>query len=575
MWKGGHNMKFQRKIIVIYLCFFIFTICVFSWNYSKLLLKQEEERELQNLDTMASLMIRKAEDMYEDLESIIVYLLSDIQVIEALDDLSKKEDVSYEKLYFDPSYQLIRSKMINYYFLEQYYKIIIFNSNNVLISNTDVEKNYIQDESVYLTYPWVEKVTDKKGKDILIGLHDDNWEDNDMKVISLVKEIQGNQRGIIEVQISEEMLKNFFEMSKDVEFVITTKENEIIYVNNIGDIAKIKKRILQDNSNLIKKESKNMDIKVYILKNQSTNHAGLSVFSFVFVVFILSMFCSIGYVIVSSRYIVRPIRQLKSIMEKTNHCEDIEEFPTKISNDEIEALFQSYVAVVRRLQNSIEKEKRISYLQLQSQFDLLQAQIDPHFLFNVLNIIASRGAVADDETICEICGKLAAMLRYSTNTNVKYATLKEEENYLQQYFSILKYRYEDTLQYMIEIDSNIYDEKIPKVVLQQIVENAVKHACKENVQISVYGGRIGAEGWYILVRDNGNGIEKEILMKIEEEIKGVKRKLSENRENVEMEIGGMGLINTFARMYLVYDSRLSFKIKRNDMGGTDVIIKVS
>lgn len=70
-----------------------------------------------------------------------------------------------------------------------------------------------------------------------------------------------------------------------------------------------------------------------------------------------------------------------------------------------------------RLYKAIRREKQLSDLQMQTQFDMLQAQVNPHFIYNVLNVISSRGSMNDDEVICDICDDLAGMLRYSTDTN--------------------------------------------------------------------------------------------------------------------------------------------------------------
>lgn len=219
-------------------------------------------------------------------------------------------------------------------------------------------------------------------------------------------------------------------------------------------------------------------------------------------------------------------------------------------------------------------EKRMSLLQLQAQFDLLQAQVNPHFIYNVLNVISNRGIMSDDEVICEICGELAAMLRYATNTKEKYATVREEIRYLDQYLHLLKYRYDYRLSYSIDIDEKMYDKRLPKIVLQQIVENAVLHGYEQlndRIEIEVIGGQED-DDWYIKIHDNGCGINGETLEKLEGQIDSVRKKLTKDRTNVELEIGGMGLVNTFARLYLLYDENLIFRITSQQ--GTDVVIGV-
>ena len=81
----------------------------------------------------------------------------------------------------------------------------------------------------------------------------------------------------------------------------------------------------------------------------------------------------------------------------------------------------------------------------------------------------------NDETICEICGRLADMLRYSTNTKTRYASIAEEVAYTEQYLYLIKVRYGDKISLDTEIDSGIKAQIVPKTVLQQIVENSINH----------------------------------------------------------------------------------------------------
>lgn len=145
------------------------------------------------------------------------------------------------------------------------------------------------------------------------------------------------------------------------------------------------------------------------------------------------------------------------------------------TDDEVQAVGIAYQNLMRRLNESIVKEKRMSLLQLQAQFDTLQAQVNPHFLYNVLNVISSRGIMDGDEEICEICGCLAAMLRYSTNTKERYATVEKELEYLERYIFLLKSRYEHRLEVEVDCEESVKHEQLPKIVLQQLVENNIQH----------------------------------------------------------------------------------------------------
>lgn len=296
---------------------------------------------------------------------------------------------------------------------------------------------------------------------------------------------------------------------------------------------------------------------------------------FAFMLIFLTGIASFAYIYLMSRYMSKPIRQMKQQMENT----DIHNFqilePVEIKDKEIRKLYESYENVLQKLQKSIQKERILSELQRKAQFDLLQAQVNPHFLFNVLNVISGRGAEADDEVICDICADLGEMLRYSTNVQEKQAKLKEEIHYLQLYLKLLKFRYADMLEYEIHIDSGMDELEVPKMVVQQIVENSIMHGFKNTDRMKriAVTGECSSTEWNLKIRDNGTGIEEEIRKEIYRKWSDIKDALSEKRSHVEMAIGGMGLVNTYARLYQIYGESLLMEL-HSLPEGTEVSINV-
>lgn len=285
---------------------------------------------------------------------------------------------------------------------------------------------------------------------------------------------------------------------------------------------------------------------------------------------------SMGVVIFIASKLSRPLTVLKDQMENTGIENMDAELVVPNTDDEVQAVGIAYQNLMHRLNESIVKERRMSLLQLQAQFDTLQAQVNPHFLYNVLNVISSRGIMDGDEEICEICGCLAAMLRYSTNTKERYATVEKELEYLERYIFLLKSRYEHRLEVEIDCEESVKQEQLPKIVLQQLVENSIQHGynnSKNIMKIHVHGWR-DENGWYFEVRDNGQGTTEEVREELNQKMKKIRKKIMSRGSSIEMEIGGMGLANTYARMFLLYNGRAVFRI-RNLEEGLSVIIGVS
>lgn len=584
-------MKFQKKIILVYTIFSVLITGIFGAAYYTLNVRQYKEREYGNIRTVSNVKLQQMEDTLESMESAITYVLSDIEVLDALKKLATLKTDSYADMYFSDSTATVRAKINSYYLMEEFYRMVFFNKNGRTIANNNYTNTALNTDASYLTYPWVERVSGKGGRNVLIGLHEDDWGSRSKpQVISVVKEIQGMEMGYLEVQKNKASLdKMIANTDENITYIFMTKEGEFLYSDARQVKAEYYWNLMQGRDKDIEEietadgekalclmqESDTDDIVLMtVARMDISQSAAMEVLPVSLLLLFVALALSLGYIYLTSRQLTRPIQQLQHFMETTRLDNMEAEIPEKISNDEIESLYVSYKDVLNRLNTSMLKEKRMSLLSLQAQFDLLQAQVNPHFIYNVLNVISNRGMVSDDEVICDICSELAGMLRYSTNTKDKYASVKQEIEYLELYLGLLKHRYDYKLSYEIRIDEALYNKPLPKIVLQQIVENAVNHgygSSSDIIRVAV-AGALTEDGWFLKVHDDGNGITKEKLDEINNNISSIRNKLTNDRSSVELEIGGMGLVNTYARLYLLYNDDLIFEIRPGKEKGTDVII---
>lgn len=574
--------------------FSIVVTVAFSVFFYTLSIRQYKEKEYSNIKTVADVKLQLFESMLQEMERVGTFLLSSQDVLSALNTLSASttED-TYEETFFSQAASEIRSELNTYYMMDRFYRVIVFNQNGVVIANNNYSDTRLNESASFFSIPWKEKVLDTKGRDIVIGMHLDDWGSRQVPMIlSVVKEVQGNEMGFIEVQ---QQKKEIDAMMSDnqmkLDYLFFSKEGELIYTNNdtldikyyqqfLSNSSKTVKEIKtesQNNAILYQQESNNQEIIFMAINHMNIGQMAMKEVLPVTITLLLGfLLFSSTYVYVTARYLTKPIQQLQNFMEDTRLDNMQAEIPEKISNDEIEALYISFKDVLNRLNQSIIKEKRLSIMQLQAQFDLLQAQVNPHFIYNVLNVISNRGMEDDDEIICDICSDLAGMLRYATNTKEKYATVQDEKAYLEQYMRLLKYRYDYRLCYTISIHPEIEQKLLPKIVLQQIVENSIQHGYKNiggTIEIDV-SGDYTSDGWYLIIKDNGTGIEESVLQEIKRNFLSIKHKLSKDREHVEVEIGGMGLVNTYARIYLLHNDLMSFEIESSHEMGTQVTLRI-
>jgi two-component system sensor histidine kinase YesM len=275
--------------------------------------------------------------------------------------------------------------------------------------------------------------------------------------------------------------------------------------------------------------------------------------------------------------VTAPIGQLIARIEQTNldnidHDAAIE---YKYTDDELVHLRDSYNQLLKRLNHARRQEEQMSLLHLQAEFDALQAQVNPHFIYNVLNVISHRGVLNKDEVICEICEKLASMLRYAGGTSQRLVSVREELDYLEGYLYLLKTRYRDKLEYTIDVEEAVLGQRIPKIALQQFIENSITHGFNNSARIMALSVRgWAAEGrWYIEVRDNGGGFSETGKAALEKQMEAVKKRVRE--ANLNLDIGGMGLLNLYARFLLLFGDAVIFRLaNRGGPSGNGAVVTI-
>lgn len=588
-------MRFQKRILLFYAIFATAIIAIFATIYTNITFKSHSDKVNGELKTVADVKVSHLDNLFDNMSAVTTYLLSDQEVLLALTKLAQNDKnlgnmkESTTEFYFKNEVALIRSRLKTYYMLSEFYKVIVFNEQEVVVSNSP--RQNINTSFPFDDYPFVSLIKGSGGKPIVIGMHTDDWDKvTNQQVISVIREVQGEGRGYVEVQIREEDFDHQLRFGEeDMEYVVLSTDGLPIYStdNKLTSVIKTELTTGKNSSGLTDSKgnqyvvhhqaSKNHPFVLYTLKKTDMFKAALQEVLPLTILLTLTFFgASFVYIYLVSRHLAKPIRQLQIFMESTQLDNLDEDIKVQIASDEIASLYISYKDAIKRLNESLDKEKKLSILQLQAQFDLLQAQVNPHFIYNVLNVISDRGLNMDDEVICEICSDLSEMMRYSTNIKEKTATIKEEIDYLKLYLTLLQYRYHEKLHYKIAISPLIYKESIPKIILQQLVENSVLHAYNlsaETIEIKILGEPI-KNGWFLAVEDQGSGIDEKQKQELQEEMEKVKKKLSIARSNVELQIGGMGLVNTFARLYLLFGERLHFLLLVGREGGTRVEIVV-
>jgi two-component sensor histidine kinase len=213
------------------------------------------------------------------------------------------------------------------------------------------------------------------------------------------------------------------------------------------------------------------------------------------------------------------------------------------------------VSFYRELREKDVLEEKLKTLAAQAELKALRAQINPHFLFNSLNTVASLVSI-DPAKAEEAVERLADIFRYALSASDKeFVTLRDELDFIDAYLEIEKTRFADRLKVTTDLPSKILDTPVPSLILQPLVENSVKHGFGENGEMRVeITGYLDGDSVRVAIKDEGKGVSEEI-----------KRGIYTN---------GTGLRNINERLQKVYGEDYGLEIKGNRPRGTIAIVSI-
>lgn len=210
-------------------------------------------------------------------------------------------------------------------------------------------------------------------------------------------------------------------------------------------------------------------------------------------------------------------------------------------NDNFNYMVIQLVKLVKQVQND---ERKASKAELKS----LEAQLDPHFLFNTLNTIKALARINNQKEIYDISLKLGILLRSNLNNKSTTTTIGESVSLVNDYLTIQQIRFGDKLQVSYDIEDDVSNVVIPKLIIQPLVENSIKHGLEPKIGdwIISISAKIINSRLVICVADNGVGLKKDF----NSDIKSFK-----NTSHV-------GLYNIYRRLDIHYNGDMSFSINR-------------
>lgn len=217
-----------------------------------------------------------------------------------------------------------------------------------------------------------------------------------------------------------------------------------------------------------------------------------------------------------SRSITGPIRALTEKAERFG-ADNFSSLPVDTSIAELKTLDRNFDKMAGRITSLMEKQRQDQQSLHRAELELLQAQINPHFLYNTLDSIAILAESQREEDVVNMVTSLSTFFRNSLNRGEDIISLRAELIQAKSYLEIQQIRYSDILTYSISLPEEIQDVTVPKLILQPLIENALYHGIKNRrgrgvIQIT---GEKQNDDILLQVRDNGAGMTKEQLQRLQ------------------------------------------------------------
>jgi two-component system sensor histidine kinase YesM len=593
---GINKSSLQTKLIRLFFVTSIIPILLLSiffyYNISDIIRKNTEELTINNLEQTASSLKLRLES-YEDL---LYQMYTDDSLVALVDKINNDEDLAVS---VNQLRRLMRGLL---YTKEHIRSITVITSKGEIIT-------YDQLTSVTNRNSWIEnfsltkdQIYDEVSKDnythIFPTEFGTNFANDDFYLLHIAhriidyKDLQ-KKNGIVVISIDEDLLKEVCLTHNDSEentnnfnFIVDDKGRIISYINKelltqkvVNPDAPIEERreayldFITSESFIEKEyittyiyEEEELSWDIVNVSNQKMIMRKLNTQQkIIILVSFLSLVIVIGLTFLLSNQLSYSIKSVVTTMNVAGSGN----FDTRVKIDnkmprEVELIAIKFNDMLGKLGEAREKEKEAGEKQRAAEIKALEAQINPHFLYNTLDTINWMAIDKNEFDISNAITSLATILRYAITKSNEMVEVRDEVEWLKKYIYLQQTRLKHTFRCEINVEPEILDFKIHKLLLQPFIENAIIHGFEGMKREHILKIDMKLEGSFlcITIKDNGKGIEASMVESFN------------NRDFKEPESNHIGVENAISRLYMYYGEQISVKFASTLGEGTEVTILI-
>lgn len=402
---------------------------------------------------------------------------------------------------------------------------------------------------------------------------------NGISTLSVGKAIRNKNEiiGFAVYNIFDNSLKELIGKSGSFNVVVTDKFGNVVITTN----ENFKDNFGKAEKNLRKAEGYSViDKEKYYVNKKEIYYSNLVLYTISSVGYVVDNFIDkmiyiiiFFFTILAAMYYAAKIiaeKKTKVIEEIVKAIENIKtgDLETRLNvetNDEFGIIADSYNEMLLNIKKLIEINKEEAKHSAVMEIKQLESQFNPHFLFNTLEML--RYTIKYDTSVAnKIIINISSLLRFSIENKSSEVSLQRDLLYTKNYLEIQKYRFGENFDYEIKAEEDLENYYVPKLIIQPVIENAIKHGYTQVEKMIIYiRVKTVKEKLIISVYNNGKEIEKEILDEIREKLKNKKAEEFKNH---------IGLYNIFRRIQLMYGEKYGLRILSRKDKGTSVRVSL-
>lgn len=559
MIKFFRNMKFRYKLITTYILLGIIPMTIMGlvwYNQTRTILMKQEKSSIENYLTQAVSNMDNQLRIYNNLSDYIAFNQQISHVV-------SHEYDSYYDMYNQFSNVLDQMLASLKYFHSDINQITIYTKNNVVKHNT--------------TLAPITEIENEDWYKIIKGNNDIHWfvSQDEKKVFCArnIPTLENNYEvGVLYVQVDYEKLFESFKQMNDSNygiFIMDELGNNIFNFDQFEDPNKSRKMTFDEFNKGIGKENiytivtahsvnNNWTVSLYKPQKLIYESTNFMITGNVIAIMLLIVF-SIIITSVLSKVMVSGLEKLRANMEEVEKGNM--EITVKSNNeDEVGALIRGFEKMILQIKALIEDVYESRLIQKDYEMKALQAQINPHFLYNSLSLINWMALETDQEDISKITLSLSTFYRTALNKGKNILRVRDEIKNMRSYLDIQLMMHDYEFDVDVQVEEDILDYNILNLILQPLIENAINHGIdlKTNGRgcIKIIGEKQNDE-IVLIVSDNGVGMSNEQAESI-----------LTNKSN------GYGVKNVNERIKLYYGEQYQLKIESEIGIGTKVKVTI-